>query len=58
MKWLLDTHAVIWFAADPGRSRREVVDAIEAPGAQVSISAAFPLHNRDSLDRMLLAQAR
>ena len=40
MKWLLDTHVVIWFAADPGRLRREVVDAIQDPGAQILISVA------------------
>ncbi|WP_437976146.1 type II toxin-antitoxin system VapC family toxin [Sorangium sp. So ce295] len=40
MKWLLDTHVAIWFAADPSRLRREVVDAVQDPGAQILISVA------------------
>ncbi|WP_437762094.1 hypothetical protein WMF27_01205 [Sorangium sp. So ce281] len=40
MKWLLDTHVAIWFAADPNRLRREVVDAVQDPGAQILISVA------------------
>jgi PIN domain nuclease of toxin-antitoxin system len=40
VKWLLDTHVAIWFAADPGRLRREVVDAIQDPEARILLSVA------------------
>ncbi|WP_437327093.1 type II toxin-antitoxin system VapC family toxin [Sorangium sp. So ce381] len=40
MKWLLDTHVAIWFAADPNRLRQEVIDAVQDPGAQILISVA------------------
>ncbi|WP_438021017.1 type II toxin-antitoxin system VapC family toxin [Sorangium sp. So ce315] len=54
MKWLLDTHVVIWFAADPGRLRREVVEAIQDPGAQVLISVAswWELAIKQSIGRL------
>lgn len=40
MKCLLDTHIVVWFAAQPERLRSEVVDALQDPGSQILVSVA------------------
>jgi PIN domain nuclease of toxin-antitoxin system len=40
MNLLLDSHALLWALHDPGRMRREAVDAIRDPGRAVFFSAA------------------
>lgn len=40
MKLLLDTHVLVWFAAEPSRLRAEVVEALQSESTEVIVSVA------------------
>lgn len=56
MKLLLDTHALLWFAADDRRLGRRAAAAMEADDAELYISAAsvWELSIKTSLGRVTL----
>jgi PIN domain nuclease of toxin-antitoxin system len=40
LRLLLDTHLLVWFAAEPSRLRQDVVDALQSESTEVLVSVA------------------
>jgi len=40
LKLLLDTHVLVWFAAEPSRLRQNVVDALQSERSEIVVSVA------------------
>ena len=56
MRLLLDTHALLWWLAGDTRLSRPAIDAIDAPGSQVLVSAVsvFEIATKHRLGKLPL----